>query len=148
MKMQINHHFNFNKDVFNQEQMKEMRYDVGELKNDPSLASMSFQFFKTSRPSKKASIILHYQTHNGDVKLTHAGSLFHVDKIFKKSSLEDYKIIIKDSSQLKIDCWILNSLLSLGAQLAVEDYKRPKASQKERVYNLSLQHGVRIIEGQ
>lgn len=144
--MQINHHFNFAKDVFSQEQMKDMKYDIGELKNDPSIANASFQFFQISRTLKKARTTLYYQITNGNVELIHNGSLFHVDKIFKKSSLEDYRIIIKNSSQLRIDCWILNSLLSLGAQLIVKDYKNLKTSPKERVYHLSLQHGVRIIE--
>lgn len=146
MKLQINHHFNFNQDVFNQKKMEDYKYDIGELRTLLPLKNKSFQFFKKHPSSKKAKHTIHYKISNGSIELTYNKSPFNIEKIFKKSSLEDWEIHIKDSSHLEIDCWILNSLLSLGAQLTIEDYREPPHGAKESEYYLSLQHGIRIIE--
>lgn len=146
MKMQINHHFNFNQDIFNLKQMKDCKYDVGELRALFPLKKGSFQFFKKNPSLKKAAHTVYYKASNGNIELTYNKLPFSIETIFKKSSLEDWEIYIKDSSHLEVDCWILNSLLSLGAQLTVKDYRKLSPEVRVSTYYLSLQHGVRIIE--
>lgn len=129
--------------------MYDLKYDIGELKNDILLLNKTnvFEFYtKKSVSPKKTKFYIHYAINNGKVELSINGQPFNIDKLFKKSSLEEWHVVIKDSSDLKIDCWMLNTFLSLGAQLTLKNYKKTNVVKNERFYDLSFQHGVRIFE--
>lgn len=184
MRLKINRQFSFKIDLFSNEKLSLMNYNMGEVDQiltsnqlthvslaDREQQGLFYQFKQNIIPQKKSKFELIYISNQNETTIKtlnahkySANSFYYsnlhsqrleeillskncqrlnVVSIFKKSSLIDWTVIVKDTQNLKINCVLLNTFMSLGAKIIFETTSKDLISLG--TYELSLQHGIELF---